>query len=235
MRAIIKREKNYQQKYVCLDKCWRTISNFEGTLVKLQIQFLNCILAEYVSPLTSRRHHKQFDTLTNWDGCYLNIFFYKNTNFVPRCNIGPTMGNRTGKMSHCDKKPKNSQGVRSGDGTQAQYHGDLPQPNNIADENIYVTERSENSTTASRQDYASSVSVTTGSISDLSVHGTQHIIRETANTIHAQHFNNPHIGDNINCYGPVSFVSSSQSNVQVINQQCAPIVHDFGMLPFPLL
>lgn len=144
------------------------------------------------------------------------------------------MGNRTGKMSHCGEKQKNTPELKSGDGTQTQYHEGHLQSNAIADENIYVTERSENSSIVSRQESenASSVSVSTGSISDSSVRGAQHIIRETANTIYIQNSNNPHIDDSINCYGPVTFISSNQSNVQIINQQCAPIVHDFGMLIF---
>lgn len=142
------------------------------------------------------------------------------------------MGNRTGKISNCDKKQK-TQEARPGEGTQTQTqtqcHVDQFQPNTIANENIHVTERSENSNTVSRQD---SASASIGSSSDLSVREVQHIICESKNNVYVYNSNNPRVGDSINCYGPVSFVSSSQSNVQIINQQCAPVVHDFGMLLF---
>lgn len=148
------------------------------------------------------------------------------------------MGNRTGKMSYCDEKHKNSKAAISDDVAQNRYHQDHLQSNTVGDENIYVTERSDNRSIGSRQDSinASSVSVWTGSSSDLSTRAVQHIIRENTSTIHIKDSNNAHIGDKINCYGPVSIVSSSQSNVQVINQQSSPIVHDFGMFfIFPAL
>lgn len=140
------------------------------------------------------------------------------------------MGNRTGKMSHCGEKQRNTQEARSGDSAQTQFPEEHLQSNTIADENIYVTDRSENSTAVSQQESenATSVSVSTGSISDLSVRGVQHIMRESINNYYVQNSNNPHIDNSTNCYGPVTFVNSSQSNVQIINQQSAPIVHDFG-------
>lgn len=142
------------------------------------------------------------------------------------------MGNRPGKVSNCTKNRIKNQESSSGDKTNGRSHGDLVRSNTIGDENIYVTERSENGTNSSLQESenASSVIVSSypGSTSDLSVRDVQHIIRE--NHISIINSNNPHIGDSINCYGPVSFVSSTQSNVQIINQQCAPNVHDFGEL-----
>lgn len=141
------------------------------------------------------------------------------------------MGNRPSKLPHHAKKQAKDPKSKSGDETSIQCHNDRFPSNTVADENIYVTERSDSSTIDSRQDseIASSIIVSSISTSDLSIREVpQHIIRESANTISIINSNNPHIGDSINCYGPVSFVSSNQSNVQIINQQFAPIEHDFG-------
>lgn len=142
------------------------------------------------------------------------------------------MGNRPGKVSTNNraKNQMNNQDPKSADENGTPHHKDDLPSNTVGDENIYVTERSENGANGSllESEIASSVSSFPGSTSDLSVREVQQIIRE--NRIKIINSNNPHIGDSINCYGPVSFVSSSQSNVQIINQQCAPIVHDFGEL-----
>lgn len=144
------------------------------------------------------------------------------------------MGNRHGNLSHRSKNPVNIRESKADDETSTQHLGDHLPSNTIPDENIYVTERSVNSTNVSLQESenASIVNVSSGSTTDLSVRGVQHIIRESANNIVIKDSNSIHVGDNINCYGAVSFVNSSQSNVQITNQQFTPMVHDFGELHF---
>lgn len=140
------------------------------------------------------------------------------------------MGNRPSRV----KNQVNIQESKPNNETNTQRHTDQFQTSKMPDENIYVTPRSVNGTNTSfdESEIASSVIVSDDSISNLSARNVQPIIRESANNVIIKDSNNTQIGDNINCYGPVSIVNTNQSNVQIINQPCTPIVHDFGELHF---
>lgn len=142
------------------------------------------------------------------------------------------MGNQTGKLS---RPGKNEINIKESIPVDDTHHvNDHIQSNRMANEDICVTTRSENSTISSleEREYASSTVVSNGSTSDLSTSGAQHSVRETTNNISSSIVDSNGIifGDKIICYGAVSFVNSSQSNVQITNQQHAPIKHDFGEL-----
>lgn len=136
------------------------------------------------------------------------------------------MGNQPGKLTHRGKNQMNVQQSRSVDDTQ--HESDNFQSNRVPNEDICVTTRSVNSFSSSLEDRenAPSMIVSDASTSDLSV--SQHFIRETKNNMTIVNSEGVHVGDKINCYGAVSFVNSSQTNVQINNQQNAPMHHDFG-------
>lgn len=135
------------------------------------------------------------------------------------------MGNQSGKLS---RNGKNGMNIRESMPVDDTQHDD----ENSRSERICVTTRSENSTIGSLEgtENGLSTNVSNGSTSDLSISGVQHLIRETANNVSIVDSNGVHIGDNINCYGAVSFVNTTQSNVRITNEQQAAIKHDFGEL-----
>lgn len=103
---------------------------------------------------------------------------------------------------------------------------------NVPIENFSITTTKSNGNSASIEDCvndsSSSVNVTSDSTTDTSVHGVEHLIRKSANNISICNSNRVQVGDNINCFGSVSFVNLNQTNIKITNQQ--NIIHDFGKL-----
>lgn len=137
------------------------------------------------------------------------------------------MGNRPTNLSHRFKHLVNI--GEAVDKKSTQRHEDHIKSNNISDEDINVTARSENASLQESEN-VSSVILSSGSTSNLSVHGIQFNIPESRFNVSVKDSNYTHVGNKIHIYGSASFVNSTQSNVQIINQHRTPIEHDFGEL-----
>lgn len=146
------------------------------------------------------------------------------------------MGNRHSNSKHCKRNHETVQKTEFDNETRNQNNENQAESNDVADQNMYITPRSRDDAISSQlgSECISSVTISNDSTShgSMSTSGAQHIIRESVNNYHFKDSSNNHIGDSIHCYGAVSFVTTSQSNVQITNQQITPIVHDFGNLNF---
>lgn len=140
------------------------------------------------------------------------------------------MGNRASCSPKRAKMQANVPKPSSDTRPSHEQHNDEELQSNILNEHMYVTARTGDDTVSSQleSDNSSSVMSSIVSISEVSARG-QHIIRDSMNNFYFSDSTTNHVGDIINCHGPVTFSSTSQSNVQINNQHTS-MVHDFGNL-----